>query len=141
VVGAVTGETPFDQARRMGSATFHPPWEVAQASLRWTIEKGDPLQAVNLGLLALFVALVVVGARRLPLELTLYAAPLLAVLATRINPIPLSGTTRYLSVVFPALVVLAMLGERPRVHWAWVVVSLLLLALLTHTFVRGDFVA
>lgn len=141
VARAVTGESPLDQARRMGSVSFHPPWEVAQASLRWTIEKSDPLQAVNLGLLVLFAALLVVGVRRLPLDLTLYAAPLLAVLATRINPIPLSGTARYLSVVFPALVVLAILTERPRLHWAWVVVSLLLLGLLAHTFARGDFVA
>ncbi len=138
---SLTGETPLEQAQRMGSSSFHPPWEVVEASLRWTIERGDPLQAANLGLLVLFGVLVVVGIRRLPLDLTLYAAPLLAVLATRINPIPLSGTTRYLSVVFPALVVLAILGEDRRVHWAWVVLSLLLLGLLTHAFARGDFVA
>lgn len=136
-----TAESPLEQAGRMGSSSFHPPWEVAAASLRWTVERGDPLQAVNLGLLALFVGLVALGARRLPMDLTLYAASLLAVLATRINPIPLSGTTRYLSVVFPALVVLALFAERPRLHWAWVVISLLLLGLLTHAFVRGDFVA
>jgi hypothetical protein len=138
---SATGEGPIEQAGRMGSASFSPPWDVIGASIRWTIERGDPLQALNLALLALFIALVVVGARQLPLELTLYAAPLLAVLATRINPIPLSGTSRYLVVVFPALAVLALAAERPRLAWTWAIISLLFLALLAHTFVRGDFVA
>lgn len=140
-VEGVTGVGPVEQARRMGSASFNPPWDVVASSLRWTFDRADPLQAVNLGMLLVFAALVVVGVRWLPLDLTLYALPLVAVLATRINPIPLSGTTRYLAVVFPALVVVALLGERRRIEWAWAIVSLLFLGLLVHAFVRGDFVA
>ena len=138
-VGA--GRSLFDAARIWGSASFQPPWDVIGASLDWTLDRGDPLQALNLALLVGSVALFALGMRRLPVEQALYALPHLALLSVRILPTPLTSTSRYLLIVFPLFVVLALvLGER-RARWSWAIASLLLLGLLAHAFARGDFVA
>lgn len=138
-VGA--GRSLFDAARIWGSASFRPPWDVMGASLDWTLDRGDPLQALNLALLVGSVALFVLGMRRLPVEQALYALPHLALLSVRILPTPLTSTSRYLLIVFPLFVILALvLGER-RARWSWAIGSLLLLGLLAHAFARGDFVA
>lgn len=135
------GRSLFDAARIWGSASFRPPWDVLGASLEWTLGRGDPLQALNLSLLVGSLALFAVGIRRLPVELSLYALPHLALLAVRILPTPLTSTSRYLLIVFPLFVVLAtLLGER-RARWSWAIASLLALGLLAHAFARGDFVA
>ena len=78
--------------------------------------------------------------RRVPAELTLYAAPQLALAWGRILPIPLTSVDRYLLVIFPAFIVLALfLGDR-RLRWSYVILSLLLLGALANEFVIGNFV-
>lgn len=138
----LSGETPIDaQGRWWGSAPVHPPWEVIDATLAWIARTGDGLQTVNLALLVGAAILLVIGLVRLPIEYSLFAAPHVILAATRILPTPLTSTTRHLMIVFPLFVVLALLGERRRPHWTWVIASLLLLGLLAHAFLRGDFVA
>lgn len=135
------GRSLFDAARIWGSATFRPPWEVLGRSLEWTLGRGDPLQALNLTLLIAALVLFAVGIRRLPVEQALYALPHLALLTVRVLPTPLTSTSRYLLIVFPLFVLLALvLGDR-RARWSWAILSLLLLGLLAHAFARGDFVA
>jgi hypothetical protein len=78
---------------------------------------------------------------RLPLSYGLYALPHVVVLSTRILPTPLTSTSRFVLVIFPIFVVLALWGRDERFHTAWMVGSTLFLGLLTYLFLIGDFVA
>ena len=138
---AMTGETPYDAQSLWGGTDFHPPWAVVAASAGWIVERGDLMQALNLAALLGAAALLVVGARRMPLTYSLYAWPPLLLIATRIQPTPLTSTTRYVLVLFPIFVVAALLTDRPLLRWAWVIVSVLLLGELATMFLQGDFVA
>jgi hypothetical protein len=137
---ATVGQTPLDTQDAWGGKEFFPPWEVVDAAWTWAIERSDPLQAFNLILLIGFGVLLVIAARRLPISYTLYALPQFVLLATRIQPTPLTSTNRYLLVVFPVFVVLALIPWA-RVRLAWGITSILFLALLLTEFQRGTFVA
>jgi hypothetical protein len=137
----LVGQTPLDTQDVWGGKNFHPPWEVVDASLRWIVEHHDGLQALNLAMLVLFGALVIVGIRRLPASYSLFAIPQVVLIATRIQPTPLTSTTRLLEVVFPAFVVVALLTGTRRRAVTWTVGSTLALAALTWLFVIGDWVA
>ncbi len=137
---AVAGETPLDTQRAWGGTDFHPPWEVAAASWDWAVSHHDPLQAFNLFTLVLFGVVSIVGIRRVPIAYSLYAIPQILLLAVRIQPTPLTSTARYLLVVFPVFVILSQVRGR-WLRFAWGVASLLLLALLLESFLRGGYVA
>lgn len=137
---AVAGQTPLDTQDAWGGKEFFPPWEVVDAAWRWTIEKGDPLQFLNLVVLLLFGVLIVLGVRRLPVAYTLYALPQFVLLATRIQPTPLTSTNRYVLVIFPAFVMLALIPWR-RVRLAWGITSILFLGILVHGFLTGTYIA
>jgi hypothetical protein len=136
----VAGETPLDTQGAWGGTDFHPPWEVAAASWDWAVSHHDPLQAFNLFSLVLFAVVSVVGIRRIPISYSLFAIPQIALLAVRIQPTPLTSTARYLLVVFPVFVILALVKDR-WLRFAWVVGSLMLLALLLEMFLQGGYVA
>lgn len=138
---AMTGRTPLDTQDVWGGKSFHPPWEVVDASLRWIIERHDSLQALNLGMLLLFLVLVVVGVRRLPISYSLLAIPQVVLIAIRIQPTPLTSTARLLEVVFPAFVVIALATGGRRRALTWTILSVLALGALTWLFVIGDWVA
>jgi hypothetical protein len=137
---AVAGRTPFDTQDVWGGRNFHAPWDVIAASWQWAVDRHDPLQAFNLAMLILFGVVSVVGLRRIPIAYSLYAIPQIVLLGTRIQPTPLTSTARYLLVVFPVFVILAQVRDR-RLRLAWGIGSVLLLALLLATFLRGGFVA
>jgi len=50
------------------------------------------------------------------------------------------STARYLLVLFPCFVVLALAGRRPRFHTGWLLISVLFLGLMTTLFLEGNFV-
>lgn len=135
------GRTPLETQEVWGGKNFHPPWEVVDASLRWIIEQQDSLQALNLGMLLLFIVLVVAGVRRLPISYSLLAIPQVALIAIRIQPTPLTSTARLLEVVFPAFVVIALATGGRRRAVTWTILSVFALAALTWLFVIGDWVA
>jgi hypothetical protein len=137
---AVAGQTPLDTQDAWGGKEFFPPWEVVGAAWRWTIDRADPLQGLNLILLILFAGLLLVAFRRLPFAYSLFALPQFVLLATRIQPTPLTSTSRYLLAIFPAFIVLALIPWR-RVRIAWAVTSLLFLAIVLREFQAGTFVA
>lgn len=141
VARSITGETPYDAQSLWGGTEFHPPWAVVAASTGWIIERGDALQALNLITLIGAALLLVIGARRMPVVYSLYAWPPLLLIATRIQPTPLTSTTRYVLVIFPIFVVAALLTEHRWVRALWIVLSLIGLGWLTAQFVQGDFVA
>lgn len=134
------GQTPLDTQDAWGGKQFFPPWEVIGASWQWTVDHADPLQGLNLVLLLLFGVLLAIGLKRLPIAYSLYAVPQFLLLATRIQPTPLTSTNRYLLVIFPAFVILALLPWR-RARLAWAIVSTLFLAVLLQSFLAGDYVA
>ena len=139
---ALTGETPYDAQSLWGGTDFHPPWVVVEAAFSWAVERGDGIEAINLVALLGSAALLVIGARRIPLTYSLYAWPPLLLIATRVQPTPLTSTTRYVLVLFPIFVVAALLTERrPWVRWGWLIVSAILLVALATLFFEGDFVA
>jgi hypothetical protein len=136
----VVGRTPLDAQEAWGGTDFHLPWEVVDASWRWAFDHHDPLQLFNLGSLLAFAFLALLGLRQLPVSYSLYALPQIALIGARIQPIPLTSTGRYLLVIFPVFVLLALVPGR-WFRFAWAMGSVLLLALLFASFVRGDFVA
>jgi hypothetical protein len=136
----VVGQSTLDSQDAWGGRNLHPPWEVADAAWSWAVDHHDPLQALNLILLVLFVGLVIVGLRKLPPAYSLFAIPQLVLLTTRIQPTPLTSTARYLLVLFPSFVVLAQIAD-VRIRAAWMLASTLFLALLLQAFLHGDFVA
>jgi hypothetical protein len=138
----VAGQTPLDTQEAWGGTNFHPPWEVVDASWRWALEHHDPLQLLNLVTLLLFGFIALLGLRQVPIAYSLYALPQILILATRIQPTPLTSTARYLLVVFPVFVVLALVPPRWRwLRFGWAVVSIMLLGLLVADFIRGNYVA
>ena len=138
---AATGLSPLESQDAWGGREFHPPWEVLAASVTWAIDKGDPLQALNAAALVGFAVLTLVGVRRLPASYTLFAASQLLLISIRLQPTPLTSTTRYLLVLFPVFVVLAGFGRRRWFDRAWLVASSVGLAVLAAGFVRGQFIA
>jgi len=141
VAYGLTGETPVDAQSLWGGTDFHPPWAVVTASLQWTVERGDPLQALNLASLIGAACLLAVGARRIPVAYALYAWPPLLLVATRLQPTPLTSTTRYVLVLFPVFVVAALLLKHRLPRLAWVVASVIGLVVLAVLYLSGDFVA
>jgi hypothetical protein len=133
-------KTPLDAQEAWGGTNFHPPWEVIDASVRWAIDHHDPLQVFNLATLLLFAFVAVLGLRQVPVAYSLYAIPQIVLIGTRIQPIPLTSTARYLLVVFPVFVILALVPGR-WLRFTWALASIMLLALLLVSFVKGDFVA
>ena len=141
VARVLTGETPYDAQSLWGGTNFHPPWAVVAASVEWIIERGDGMQALNLVALLGAAVLLVVGARRMPVAYSLYAWPPLLLIATRIQPTPLTSTSRFVLVMFPVFVVAALLTTHPRLQRAWLMISIIFLGTLATMFLRGDFVA
>ena len=136
----IAGQTPLDTQDAWGGKEFFAPWDVAAAAWQWTVDHADPLQFLNLLLLIVFAVLLAIGVKRLPFAYTLYALPQFLLLATRIQPTPLTSTNRYLLVVFPAFVVVALIPWR-RARLAWAITSLLFLAILFREFQAGTYVA
>lgn len=140
---AVTGTNLFESQDAWGGREFHPPWETVAAAWDWVVNGSTlrGIELVNLAALVLCGGLVLAGIRRVPASYVLYGAAVVLLLATRIQPVPLTSTVRYLGVVFPALVVAAVLLRRPNAERAWLLVSAALLGLLTVLFLQGSFVA
>jgi hypothetical protein len=138
---AVAGVSPLDSQDAWGGRNFHPPWDVFAASWQWFLDHHDGLQLANLVILMGSIALIIGAARRVPLSYTLLALPQLGLLATRLQPTPLTATSRYVVVVFPVFVVLALLGRSRRFDRTWVIGSAMGLAILASQFVRGAFIA
>lgn len=135
-----------------------PPWEAIAASVAHMVEGVEYLAGTRLGeeprsllgvevldLVSLlgFCALAVLVARRLPFMYSLYLWPNLAVLLTRTMVFsPLLSTGRYVLVLFPCFVVLAvLLAPRPRIAVPWLAASAVSQLVLLHYFVQWRFVA
>ncbi|HEU4672303.1 MAG TPA: hypothetical protein VFS32_05330 [Candidatus Limnocylindrales bacterium] len=141
VAQALSGVSPIESQDLWGGRNFHAPWDVAAASWQWFVDHDDWLQLFNLVALFGSIALVVAGSRLLPLSYTLLALPQLLLPAVRIQPTPLTSTNRYVLVVFPVFVLLAIVGRNRRFDRLWVAASSIGLGVLALEFVRGNFIA
>jgi hypothetical protein len=140
---AVVGLPLFDAQDAWGGREFHPPWETVAAALDWVVSgsQSNGVELLNVASLLLFAGITLLAIRRLPASYSLYAAASILLIAIRIQPIPLTSTTRLLLVVFPVFAALGIAGRHRRFDLAWTVGSVLLLGFVAVTFVRGDFVA
>ncbi len=138
---AATGLSPLESQDAWGGREFHPPWEVVEAALGWAVDKGDPLQVLNAATLVGFGVATLLAVRRLAASYTIFAASQLLLISVRLQPTPLTSTTRYLLVLFPVFVGLALAGRRRWFDRAWLIGSCVLLAVLATGFVRGQFIA
>jgi hypothetical protein len=139
--GQATGQTPLESQNLWGGADFHAPWETIQAAWDWAQTHHEPMELLNVVVLVGFLGATVVGLFRLPLTYSLYTLPQILLVATRIQPTPLTSTTRYMLVLFPIFVLLALVGRDRRFERAWLLLSVIMLAYLVSLFVKGDFVA
>jgi hypothetical protein len=119
-----------------------PPWQALARSWTHLVARGDFIEALNLASLLGFCVLAVVAARRLPLTYWLYLWPYLALLLTRVAFFsPLMSASRYVSVLFPCFMVLAIwLSTRTSLRLVWLGLTLLLQALLFVRWVHFGFV-
>lgn len=134
------GISPFAAQAWWGS-TYHAPWTVMRHALDWTIARGDAVEGMNLASTLIILLALLAGVRLLPFTYTLYALPQFLLVAMRLNPTPMTSTTRYMVLIFPAFVVLAVAGGWRRFDVTWVVSSTLFLGLLLYTYFMVTFVA
>ncbi|MEX1172113.1 MAG: glycosyltransferase family 39 protein, partial [Chloroflexota bacterium] len=136
----VAGRSFIDAQSTWSGGNLRWPWESIAAAWDRVQETGDVVTLLNLAGLLLFGGLILAGLRRLPLSYSLYVVPQLVLLAIRAPTWPLMSGARYLLVLFPCFVILALAGRNPRFHTAWVVISLLLLGFFATKFLGGSFV-
>jgi hypothetical protein len=133
-----TGWTTFE-AQDHWVAGYRTPWDLVANAIRFTVRSGYLGEALHLAALFLSCALLLAGFRRLPLSYTLYAATHLLTIATRENHwMPMVSTTRYVLVIFPIFVVLAL--ARGWLFGAWLALSAVLLLIIAGVYLLGAFV-
>lgn len=119
-----------------------PPWHPVPDSISHIVRTGDNIEMLNLLCLLGFGVLALFAIRRLPVSYSLYTVPYLAFMFSRESLLsPLESVARYLLILFPCVIMLAIwLARRPLLAAAWLVVSVLLQALLLEYWVHFGFV-
>lgn len=132
-----TGVSPFDAERQHWGYGNAPPWEVLGDAWRWMLDPANAgfadIQAMtgfHLVMIAIFLALFVIGLRMVPVTYSLYVFPQLLVITMGGPATPLQSASRFMLAMFPIFVVLGRLGRNRRFHTAWLTASLLGLGLL-----------
>ncbi|MGN6562507.1 MAG: hypothetical protein ACTHMU_07595, partial [Thermomicrobiales bacterium] len=137
-----TGWTMLSAQSAQWGATYQPPWLLLWHSWQTIIAAGSIIETLNLTLLILFAALALVGLRYLPLSYNLYVAPQIALLTIRQMAFtPLASATRYLLVLFPVFIVLALVCHNRWCHRLYCVTSVMLMIVMVYLFLLGAFVA
>jgi len=122
---------------------FALPWNSISSSVSHIVAASDAVELLNLVCLIGFGLLALWAARKLPLSYTLYTLPYLALLFTHDSYYsPLMSTSRYVLVLFPCFIGLAMwLVRRPWLAAGALVTSVLLQVTFFQYFVHFGFVA
>jgi Mannosyltransferase (PIG-V) len=96
----------------------------------------------DLAFLIFSVVIVLAGARKLPLSLTIYSLLLIVLPALFGTPdSPLMGIPRYMLVAFPILIVLGLLARKKLLFAGWLILSTTVSIILCALFVSWRFVA
>lgn len=119
-----------------------PPWETVRRAVVALLHNPDPIGVrkglVDLGAVVLIAALLMRGARQIPLgELAYTIAVWLLVVAYPTTVWWLQSDARYMLAAFPCFIVLAWEGRRPWLHRLVLVVFSGTLLMLLQYFVRG----
>ena len=136
----VVGQSFIESHGTWASTGLHLPWEPLALAWVRVIQEHDAVTLLNLGALIVFGVLFAMGIRRLPMSYSLYVLPQFGLILATYPAWPLMSTMRYLLVMFPCFVVLALAGRRKHLHTGWLVLSILFLGLLTALFLQGNFV-
>lgn len=131
------GTSYFEAHSGWAATRLVPPWQPVVDAFGFAVERQDTAIMAGAVLLIAFTVLTLAGLRRLPLSYTLYSAPQLLLMTTQQTVWPLMSTIRYLAVLFPVFVVLALIGRRERFNTVWLVASTLLLGYFASLFVAG----
>jgi len=116
------------------------PWYALGDSWHALMSGHHPEEAYNLVYVVLFIVALVFMARRVPWEYSVYAVFTIPVVLVREAYVtPLASTARYLTVVFPLFVFLALLARRQWLHRAVTVSFLPLMTLLFMFYVHYGF--
>jgi hypothetical protein len=119
-----------------------PPWEAVARSWRIIQRTGNPIETINLVLLGFATLVLLIGWRKLPFAYTLFLASQLLLIASRSSRIsPLSSTSRYLLMLFPLFIILALVLASPGKRTLWLAGSASLLGTLLIFYLFGFFVA
>jgi len=144
VSSSLLGASPLGAAQQHWGYAMAPPWEVLSGAWKWMMDDANAvyaniraLTAFHLVLIAMFVAGFVVGLRRLPAVYSIYWGPQLFLITAGGPATPLASASRYMLVMFPMFVVLALAGKGRWLHTGWLAASLLGLALLTLAFLQN----
>jgi hypothetical protein len=119
------------------------PWDALAASWAFIVARGgDPPELINLASLLGAIGLTAYAAWRLPLAYALYAAPYLVLLACRQSgAAPIESVARYVVVLFPCFIALAIVLTPHRYLAAgWLLVCLMLQVVLFERWVHFGFV-
>ncbi|HEX9838767.1 MAG TPA: hypothetical protein VGA72_05445 [Anaerolineales bacterium] len=110
------GVLPFVESE--WHAQLVPPWETYWYAIQ-NLASGNFtfIDALNWAVVTLFIVLLAVGWRKIPLEYNLYAAASLLIMLIRIvDTQPLISMSRYSLTLFPAFFVLGLTGENPWIR-------------------------
>ncbi|HEX8917233.1 MAG TPA: hypothetical protein VF898_01915, partial [Chloroflexota bacterium] len=123
--------------------TIVPFWRAVPDSWSHITATGDPVEILNLVALFGFTILALLAVRRLPLMYSLYTLPYLALLFDRESAVsPLESVARYLLVLFPCFMMLALgLARRRGFAAACLLVGISMQVVLLDYSVHFGFVA
>lgn len=132
----------FQHAESYWHHAFAPPWRSLFDALATMRSETSPVarykDALDLAAVILFAVLIVLGARRLPLGLTVYSAAVwLLALSYPVASWPLQSDARYMLAAFPCFLTLARLGRGAWLHVAVLALFTVLLVITTQYFLRG----
>jgi len=138
----VGGASPLGVEANWGYK-FALPWHAISDSVSHIVALGDMVELLNLVFLIGFGLLAIWVARKLPVSYALYVIPYLALLFTHDEYFsPLMSVSRYMVVLFPCFIVLAMwLVRRPWLAAGALVTSLLLQMTFFQYWIHFGFVA
>ena len=124
-------------------AQFVWPWDNILAVVQKILSlEGTFINVLNLGMLAVFVAMTILSIRDLPREYSIYMALTLFVLLLRRTTLqPLVSMSRYVLVLFPAFLLWGHWGRNPRVQRLIIYPSVALLLYLSGQFAMWGWVA
>jgi hypothetical protein len=140
------GMSPFEAIRQHWGYAIGPPWQILGYAWHWMLDPSNAgfadiqlLTAFHLVLVVLFVGLAIVGARMLPLAYTLYLVPQLLVVVIGSPATPLASVSRYMLVMFPIFVVVALIARgRPWFDRSWLIASTLGLGVLLVAIIQNE---
>jgi Mannosyltransferase (PIG-V) len=125
----------------IGETHSYLPWDVvSRIPGNPVIQRGDPIEILNVICLAGFVILAIAAIKRLPVAYAVYIWPVLGLLIGSELRAPLTNMAHFALLLFPCFMILAIyLFRRPALVAGWLMLSLMFGAVLQVYWVRFAF--